>query len=186
MDAIFTCKKTELNPDRCLFEGITYLSGMKQVNQLLVTICLLTAACDANNKEAVKKPENREQDKQIITAISSARAQAFNEGNAAEIARYFSDDSFLMAPGTETLRGKEAVRGYYQAIFDQYETILDSGYEEVLVDGNLAYGRGFAKVTLIDKNTGDSTYSTSKYLNILEKREGIWITTHDIWNGNEP
>ena len=127
-----------------------------------------------------------QKDIETITAMSSARAQAFNEGNAAEIAKYFAEDAFLMAPNKETLRGKKAVESYYQAIFDEYEAILESGYEDVVVDGNVGYGRGFAKVTLIAKSSGDTLYATSKYLNILEKRNGEWITTHDIWNGNEP
>lgn len=127
-----------------------------------------------------------QKDIETITAMSSARAQAFNEGNAAEIAKYFAEDAFLMAPNKETLRGKKAVESYYQAIFDEYEAILESGYEEVVVDGNVGYGRGYARVTLIAKTGGDSLFSTSKYLNILEKRNGKWITTHDIWNGNEP
>lgn len=127
-----------------------------------------------------------QKDIETITAMSSARAQAFNEGNAAEIAKYFAEDAFLMAPNKETLRGKKAVESYYQAIFDEYEAILESGYEDVVVDGNVGYGRGYARVTLIAKTGGDSLFSTSKYLNILEKRNGKWITTHDIWNGNEP
>ena len=121
-----------------------------------------------------------------ITAMSKARADAFNEGNAAEIARYFADDAFLMAPGKASQRGKAAVEAYYQSIFDEFDTVLESGSEDVVVDGDLAYGRGFAKVTLTPKNGDPKSYATSKYLNILERQaDGSWITTHDIWNGNE-
>lgn len=124
-------------------------------------------------------------DKDTITAISAARAQAFNEGNAAGIAKYFTADAYLMAPDLETQRGPKAIEAYYQEIFDQYETVLESGYEAVVVDGDLAYGRGFAKVTLVDRQTGEKSYATSKYLNILERQsDGSWLTTHDIWNGN--
>ncbi|WP_158857274.1 YybH family protein [Lunatibacter salilacus] len=133
-----------------------------------------------------EKQTDMNEDIASITAMSKARADAFNEGNAAEIARYFADDAFLMAPGKVSQRGKEAVEAYYQSIFEEFETVLESGYEDVVVDGDLAYGRGFAKVTLTPKNGGEKTYATSKYLNILERQEdGTWITTHDIWNGNE-
>jgi uncharacterized protein (TIGR02246 family) len=118
--------------------------------------------------------------------MSSARAKAFNEGNAAEIARHFTEDASLMAPGKPTQNGPEAVQAYYQSIFDEYGTELESGYEEVKVDGDLAYGRGFAKVTLYPKDGSEPIRSTSKYLNILERQQdGSWKTTHDIWNGNE-
>lgn len=76
---------------------------------------------------------------------------------------------------------------YYQSIFDRYETSLVSGYEDVRVDGDLAYGRGYARVTLKDKVTGEVTKSSSKCLNILERlSDGSWKTTHDFRNGNAP
>jgi len=121
-----------------------------------------------------------------IKLISATRAKAFNEGNAKGIAIYFTGDAFLMAPGGPTKRGRAAIEAYYQAIFDEFFTELDSGYEDVQVDGNLAYGRGFAKVKLTSKKDGSVSVSTAKYLNILEKQaDGQWLTTHDIWNGNE-
>jgi len=130
--------------------------------------------------------EYQEDDVEIIKAISAARAKAFNEGNASAIAVHFTDSAYLMAPGLETLRGHEAIRSYYQEIFDEYHTELESGYEEVKVDGDLAFGRGFAKVLLHPKSGGEPLSSTSKYLNIMERQsDGTWKTTHDLWNGNE-
>jgi uncharacterized protein (TIGR02246 family) len=155
---------------------------MKTLSNLLSSflIAFLLVGCSGEKQTAMNE------DIATITAMSKARADAFNEGNAAEIARYFADDAFLMAPGKISQRGKEAVEAYYQSIFDEFETVLESGYEDVVVDGNLAYGRGFAKVSLTPKNGGEKTYATSKYLNILERQnDGTWITTHDIWNGNE-
>jgi len=127
-----------------------------------------------------------EKDKEMITAVSNDRAEAFNNSDAAGIAEHFTEDAILMAPGVPAMEGREAVRNYYQSIFDQYETELDSYYEEIKIDGDLAYGRGVAKVTLIPKNGTESSSSTSKYLNILQRQpDGTWKTTHDIWNSND-
>ncbi len=124
-------------------------------------------------------------DEEVITAMSNARAKAFAAGDAAAIAIHFTDDAYLMAPDQPTLQGKQAIQAYYQSIFDEYETDLESYYEEVEVSGDLAYGRGFAKVTLYPKTGGDSSVSTAKYLNILKKQpDGTWKTTHDVWNSN--
>jgi ketosteroid isomerase-like protein len=102
------------------------------------------------------------------------------------IASYFTEDAYLMAPGKAASQGKAAVKSYYQSIFDEFETILESHYDEVEVSGKLAYGRGSAKVILVPKAGGDSLFSTAKYMNILKKQsDGTWKTTHDIWNGNE-
>jgi len=68
-----------------------------------------------------------------IKALSATRAKAFNEGNADEIAATFTESGSLMAPDMTSMTGREAVRGYYQRIFDQYKTFLGSVYKEVMV-----------------------------------------------------
>src|SRR5687767_6767362 len=150
------------------------------INFAVLGICLFPVSC-------ITSPDpSTENEKKLITEISHARAKAFNEGNAAAIAIHFTEDALLMAPGKPAASGKAAVQTYYQSIFDDYTTQLESHYEEVEVSGNLAYGRGFAKVTLVPKKGGAPLTSTAKYLNILKKQPGgLWKTTHDIWNGNE-
>ncbi len=136
--------------------------------------------CNQNKRMELNSDVN------TITAISAERAKAFNEGNAAGIAKHFTDDAYLMAPDFPTKRGQKAIQEYYQSIFDEFDTALESGYEDVKVHGDLAYGRGFAKVWLTPKSGGEKMYSESKYLNILERQsDGTWKTTHDIWNSNE-
>jgi uncharacterized protein (TIGR02246 family) len=137
------------------------------------------------SREKQLTPSERE-DVASITAVSKARADAFNQGNAAAIAAHFTEDALLMAPDKPILKGKAAVQTYYQHIFDEYETSLKSYYEEVKVSGQLAYGRGFAEVVLTPKRGGKTITSTSKYINIMKREaDGTWKTTHDIWNGNE-
>lgn len=145
-------------------------------------LLLFIAACNAEQASSV----TTEDDIAAITAVSEARAQAFNESDAQGIAIHFTEDAILMAPGDPAMRGREAVAAYYQSIFDEYEPVLESYYEEVEVSGDMAYGRGEAKVTLTPKDGGPTTTSTSKYLNILQRQpDGSWQTTHDVWNGNE-
>ena len=121
-----------------------------------------------------------------IKALSAKRAQAFNEGNADDIATAFTESGLLMAPGMRPLKGREAIRQYYQDIFTQYKTFLESGYEEVNVSGDIAYGIGYAKVKLVPHAGGDTIVSSAKYVNLLHRQDdGSWLTTHDIWNGNE-
>lgn len=130
---------------------------------------------------------NRESDVRQIEAVSNARAEAFSNSDAETIARYFTEDCVLMAPEKPATKGREQVRAYYQSIFDAFSPKLKSGYDEVSVSGDLAYGRGTATVTLTPKNGGPTTVSTAKYLNILRRQgDGSWRTTHDIWNSNDP
>ncbi len=124
-------------------------------------------------------------DKAAITAVSKARAKAFNNKDAKGIAQYFTEDAVLMAPGKPASKGKKAVMAYYQTIFDEFDVELDSYYEEVEVSGDMAYGRGEAIVRLKPHKGGETVNSTAKYLNILQRQpDGSWKTTHDIWNSN--
>lgn len=129
---------------------------------------------------------NDQMEIEAIQAVSSARAEAFNQGNASAIAEHFTEDAVLMPPGSSSMVGRDAVEAYYQAIFDEFHTELESGYKEVEVSGKLAYGRGYAKVKLTPKAGGETTSSEAEYINILKKQpDGSWKTTHDIWNGSE-
>lgn len=146
----------------------------------LILSCATLAGCQSPSEKDYTS------DITAIEAMSAARAKAFNEGNASAIAIHFTEDGLLMAPDYPATRGRGAVEAYYQAIFDQYTTELESGYEEVNVSGDMAYGRGFAKVKLVPHEGGDTLISTAKYINILHRQpNGSWLTTHDIWNGNE-
>jgi uncharacterized protein (TIGR02246 family) len=145
---------------------------------VLFLALILLAGCEPSPSPA--------DDVRRIKQISAARAEAFNNSDAEGIAVHFAEDAVLMAPNRPAATGRKAVAAYYQSIFDAYETTLTSGYEHVLVDGDLAYGRGIAEVTLTPKGGGEPMTSTSKYLNILERQaDGTWKTTHDIWNANE-
>ena len=157
---------------------------MKQIYTSLLLFPLLFLQQCA--QESSTSSQTTEQDREAITAMSSARAEAFNQSDAAAIAVHFTEDAVLMAPGVEAMTGREAVRDYYQSIFDQYEPELESRYLEIKVEGDLAYGRGIATVTLKPVGGSETTVSTSKYMNILQRQpDGTWKTTHDIWNGNE-
>lgn len=141
----------------------------------MLTFSLLIG-CGDDKKKAIEK----------IREVSKARAEAFNNGDAEAIAVHFTDDAVLMPPGQPSMRGQKAVEDYYQSIFDEYHTELISEYREVDLAGDLAYGRGHARVKLIPKNGNDTIYSESEYINILKRQaDGSWKTTHDIWNSSE-
>ncbi|MEK6477347.1 SgcJ/EcaC family oxidoreductase [Catalinimonas sp. 4WD22] len=151
----------------------------------LFALCfiLYSAACTSETQHTTVSSA---EDVEAITAVSAARAEAFNNSNSAGIAEHFTEDAILMAPGEAARTGRAAVQDYYQSIFDDYEVTLDSHYEEVEVSGDMAYGRGEATVTLTPQGGGETTSSTSKYLNILKRQpDGSWKTTHDVWNANE-
>jgi len=154
--------------------------GLYKTPKIILTFCLIVPIF-----AAFGQAPTIEDDKAAITAVSKARAEAFNQKNAQGIAIHFTSDAVLMAPDRTTLSGQKAIRDYYQSIFDEFEVVLDSYYEEVSVSGDMAIGRGEATVKLTPIGKNKSTSSSSKYLNVLRRQsDGSWKTTHDIWNSN--
>ena len=167
--------QTSLWPRTQSVKGFGFAAGLMAA--LSVVACSVLAGC-------VSSPSSAD-DVRRIEQISAARAQAFNNSDAEGIAAHFAEDAVLMAPDRPAATGRAAVVAYYQSIFDEYEPALTSRYEHVAVDGDLAYGRGIAEVTLTPNEGGEPVTSTSKYINILERQaDGTWKTTHDIWNAN--
>lgn len=153
-----------------------------KVFAIFTILFVIIAGCERGAEFSV----NADEDIRSIEQMSAERAEAFRNGDAAGIAVHFTEEGILMAPGSPTQQGREAVQEYYQSIFDEFETSLDSYYDEVVVSGDLAFGRGFADVTAISRESGDTLRSTSKYINILQRQpDDTWQTTHDIWNDNE-
>ena len=153
--------------------------------RILFPVLLVLSVAQACSESSEPSERSHTEDVRRIETISAERAKAFNAEDAEAIARHFAPDAVLMPPGQPADTGRAAVASYYRDIFDTYEVSLSSRYEEVRVEGDLAYGRGIATVTLTPEDGGETTTSTSKYLNILERRpDGSWTTTHDIWNAN--
>jgi uncharacterized protein (TIGR02246 family) len=159
---------------------------MQELRLVAIILTIFLTSCSRQDAQRATDELNVDTEVSKIRTLSATRAKAFNEGKADLIAAAFTETGLLMAPGTRSMVGREAVREYYQRIFDQYKTFLESGYEDVKVSGDLGYGVGFAKVKLVPHTGGDTLFSTAKYINILQRqKDGSWLTTHDIWNGNE-
>ena len=78
---------------------------MRIIDLLSLTVICICIASGCNTPPA----HSNEDDVAKIKEISAARSKAFNEGNAAVIAEYFTEDALLMAPGKPVSKGKQAV-----------------------------------------------------------------------------
>ena len=174
---IHNVRTVEYGTKSCPNEGLT---NFRIYCACIFTACLIFAGCTEAEKV------NSSNEIGTIEEMSAARAEAFRQGDAAAIAAYFTEDGVLMAPGVPATAGRAAVEAYYQQIFNEFEAGLESHYVDVQISGNLAYGQGFARVILVPHEGGETIISTAKYINILKRQpDGTWLTSHDIWNGNE-
>ncbi|MCP4326924.1 MAG: DUF4440 domain-containing protein [Alphaproteobacteria bacterium] len=120
--------------------------------------------------------------KKVLEDFDAAYNKAFNEGDAAGCAAFFSEDILLMAPDQPMTRGKKAFEETYQSRMD---TSSDGTHTNELVeygvDGDLAYQVGTFAITDTDPS------EQGKFVNVLKRQaDGTWKVAVSIFNSDRP
>jgi len=120
--------------------------------------------------------------RKTLENFHAAYNKAFNQGDAAGCAAFFTEDVALLAPDLPMIRGRKAFEESYQSRMDK-----DSGgthtnkLVEYGVEGDLAYEIGTFAVT------GANPPEQGKFVNILRRQaDGTWKVTVSIFNSDGP
>ncbi|WP_421726413.1 YybH family protein [Bauldia sp.] len=120
--------------------------------------------------------------RKTLEDFHAAYNEAFNRGDAAGCAAFFSEDVALLAPDQPMVRGRKAFEEAYQSRMDQ-----DSGgthtnaLVEYGVEGDMAYEIGTFAVA------GTNPPEKGKFVNILKRQpDGTWKVTVSIFNSDGP
>ncbi|MEZ5826912.1 MAG: DUF4440 domain-containing protein [Hyphomicrobiales bacterium] len=120
--------------------------------------------------------------KKILEDFDAAYNEAFNRGDAAGCASFFTEDVLLMTPGQPMTRGRKAFEDIYRA---RMETSSGGTHTNNLVEygveGELAYQVGTFAIE------GASPPEQGKFLNILKRqKDGTWKVAVSMFNSNTP
>jgi uncharacterized protein (TIGR02246 family) len=119
------------------------------------------------------------QDKATIVKLNDAWAAAFNKGDASAVAAMYTEDAFVLPPGTEMVKGRAAIEAFWrqaaQQMGDAKFTTVD-----VLPLGPRA-AREIGTVSLKSKSQPPQEI-TAKYAVVWRKVGGKWKLATDIWN----
>jgi len=120
--------------------------------------------------------------KKILEDFDEAYNEAFNRGDAAGCAAFFTEDVILMAPGQPMTRGKKAFEETYRSRMDHSTDGTHSNeLVEYGVDGNMAYQVGTFAITGADP--GEQGY----FVNVLKRQaDGTWKVAVSIFNSAKP
>lgn len=120
--------------------------------------------------------------KKFLEDFDAAYNEAFNRGDAAGCAAFFSEDVILMAPDQPMTRGKKAFEETYLSRMEQSTGATHSNeLVEYGVEGDLAYQIGTYAVT------GTNPPEQGKFLNILRcQADGKWKVTVSMFNSDGP
>jgi uncharacterized protein (TIGR02246 family) len=101
---------------------------------------------------------------------------ASNQGDAAGLAELYADDAVLLPPDHEPIRGRAAIRAFWDQGTDEGLEVSNLAVE---ANGNLGWLVGRYHLPATDEEPADS----GKYVMCLKRQpDGSWKLTADIWN----
>ena len=119
------------------------------------------------------------QNKVTIEKLNDAWTAAFNKGDAAAVAALYTEDAYVLPPGSAMVKGRAAIEAFWrqaaQQMTDAKLTTLD-----VLPLGRSA-AREIGTVTLKTKSQPPQEV-VGKYAVVWRKVGRDWKLATDIWN----
>lgn len=143
-------------------------------------VCLVSACSTATPGE-----EFGMKDQAAIRERSEAFTKAFNTKDATPLLAVYTENATFMPPNQPVLRGKDAMKMFYDDLFKAGASNLKLDVAEVSGHGPLAYQSGSYEMDLKPAG-GPTDHDRGKYLFIARKMNGTWRYEYMVWNSDLP
>ncbi|HYO14617.1 MAG TPA: nuclear transport factor 2 family protein [Thermoanaerobaculia bacterium] len=189
----------------------------KIVFPLLLAIGLAGACSPASDNEettsadtgsagtaAAESTPAPELDPGVVGQVRDRYIAAVNDGDLDALMGFWSEDGVLIPPGQPAASGREAIRAWYQNMFNQVDADIDIRSAETRIAGDWGYDRGTFTMTLAPKTAAGGTGTaapgtppgpaaadvktppspqTFNYVVILQRGGGgDWKVARNIWS----
>jgi ketosteroid isomerase-like protein len=122
------------------------------------------------------------QDKATIEKINASFTAAFNSGDFALAAALYTEDAYVMPPGSEIVRGRGSIQSFWAKAGETLGNITLTTLEVTPLGNSVAREIG----TFSGKTKGSQPQDVGgKYVVIWQKVGDDWKITTDIWNSNK-
>jgi ketosteroid isomerase-like protein len=142
---------------------------------LVATMCALATACGGKKEQEFGVP-----DQQSIRETTSALQTAFNAKDVDKILSLYTENSVFMPPNKPLLRGRTALKGFYDGLINGGSKELKLTPADVAGHGPLAYESG--SYSMINGDAPDR----GKYLFIFRNMNGSWKIEYTSWSSDLP
>ena len=115
-----------------------------------------------------------------VEAGNRAFTVAFLRGDSQAVARLYTEDAEVIAPGAPVARGQTAIAGAWQKAIDSGVKDVALTTESVESAGDLAAETG--RVRLVAR---DGTATEARYVVVWKRVGGEWKLHRDIWNAEK-
>ncbi len=135
-------------------------------------VCLIFNSCTQGPTDVTSE----------ITEANKGFMEAFNNGDANALAKYYTIDAKLYPSNSDVIEGQEAIEGFWNAAMNMgikkahLETVTAEGY------GDFAIEEGRYKLYA----PGDIMIDHGKYFVTWKKQGNEWKLAKDMWNTNNP
>jgi len=148
---------------------------------LLPVVCLTAIACSG----AKPGEEFGMKDQAAIRQRSEAFVKAFNDKAIDQILTIYAENSVFMPPNQPVIRGKDALKTFYDDLFKSGASNLKLDIAEVSGHGPLAYASGSYEMDL-KPASGQPTHDRGKFLFVLRRMADTWRYEYTVWNSDLP
>jgi ketosteroid isomerase-like protein len=152
----------------------------KSVLFLLGVLGLVSACSTATPGE-----EFGMKDQAAIREKNAEFVKAFNAKDMNQILAAYTENTVFMPPNQPVLRGKDAMKTFYDDMLKAGGTNLSLDAGEISGHGPLAYQSGTYELDMKPAG-GPETHDRGKYLFILRKMAGTWRYEYTVWNSDLP
>lgn len=139
------------------------------VTALAISLCVLAPSL------ALADPPRTHIDKTMVRFVA-----AFNNGDAATVASFYTEDAALLPPQAGRVDGRNAIQAFWQGAIDSGMKIEMLRATEVGARGDLASEVGGFKL-LVPGESG-TTEVVGKYIVVWKRTGHTWRLHRDIWN----
>ena len=118
-----------------------------------------------------------------IEALVARLLAADNAGDADRVAECYTDDVVFLPPGETPLVGKGTINERYRKLFERTRLEIGGDLEEVTIDGNLAFGRGWTAGRAVPRADGPTSTIRDQFLMVFQRgTDGQWRIARLVWN----
>jgi ketosteroid isomerase-like protein len=119
-----------------------------------------------------------QEDDRLPSAVTTAAARDFNQGDALRTAANYADDAQILPPRSPVIAGKPAIAAFFQANIDKYISFGNDTKWSV-VRGDIAIEQGV--YTVRNVRVGQDV-EAGKYIRIWKKINGTWKLYRDMFS----